>query len=103
VLFTGSGEEARKQEELESKVTEGVQESTRIEPIDDAQGLISGDDTLQEQQHSIATGRARRQIRPPKRDAYADMIAYALSVAESIELPESSTYSEAISSDEAAE
>ena len=35
--------------------------------------------------------------------AYADMVAYALSVAESIEIPEPSTYNEAISSDEAAE
>ena len=79
VDITGSGKEASKQVELESKVTERVQESTRVEPVDDAQGSTSGDDTLQEQQHSIATGRARRQIRPPK--FYADMVAYALSLA----------------------
>ena len=65
VDITGSGEEARKQVELESKVIEGVHECTRVEPVDDAQGSTSGDDTLQEQQYSIATGRARRQIRPP--------------------------------------
>ena len=86
--------------ELESKVTEGVQESTRVEPVNDAQGSTSGDDTLQEQQYNIVTGRARRQIRPPKRYSYVDMVAYALSVAESIEIPEPFTYNEAISSDE---
>jgi len=47
VDITGSGEEANKQVELESKITEGVQESTRVEPVNDAQGLTSGDDTLQ--------------------------------------------------------
>ena len=103
VDITGSGENASKQVELESKVTEGVQKSTRVEPVDDAQGSTSGDDILQEQQYSIATGRARRQIRPPKRYAYVDMVAYALSVTESIEIPEPCTYNEAISSDEAAE
>jgi len=66
-----------------------VQESTRVEP-----GSTSGDDTLQEQQYSIATGRARRQICPPKRYTYADIVAYALSVAESIEIPEPFTYNE---------
>ena len=55
VDITGSGEEASKQVELESKVTEGVQESTHIESVNDAQGSTSGDDTLQEQQYSIAT------------------------------------------------
>ena len=89
--------------EFESKVTEGVQESTRVEPVDDAQGSTLGDDALQEQQYSIATGRARRQIHPPKRYVYADMVAYALSVAESIEISEPSTYKKAISFDEGAE
>ena len=68
-----------------------MQESTRVEPINDAQGSTSGDDTLQEQQYIITTGREKRQIRPPKRYAYADMVAYVLSVAESIEIPEPST------------
>ena len=56
VDITGSGEEVSKQVELESKVTEGVQESTRVEPVNDAQGSTSGDDILQEQQYIIATG-----------------------------------------------
>ena len=67
VDITSSGEKPSKQVELESKVTEGVQESTRVESVDDAQGSTSDNDTLQEQQYSIAIGRERRQIRPPKR------------------------------------
>ena len=89
--------------ELESKVTEGVQESTNVEPVDNAQGSTSSEITPQEQQYNIATGRATRQIHPPKRHAYVDMVAYALSMTEPIEIPEPSTYKEAISSGEAAE
>ena len=85
-----------------SKVTEGVQERTRLEPVNNAQASTSGDDTLQEQQYSIATGRERRQISPTKRYTYVDMVAYALSMAEYIEIPEPSTYNKAISSDKAA-
>ena len=44
--ITGSGEKASKQVDLESKVTEGVQESTRVEPVNNAQTSTSGDDTL---------------------------------------------------------
>ena len=36
-------------------------------------------------------------------DTYVDIIAYALNVVESIEIPERSTYKEAINSEEAAE
>ena len=45
VDITGSGEEASKQVELESKVTEGVQESTHVELVNETQGSTSGDDT----------------------------------------------------------
>jgi len=59
-------EEESKQVDLERKVKERVQESTRVEPVKDAQGSTSGDDALQEEQCNIATRRARRPIRPPK-------------------------------------
>jgi len=62
-----------------------------------------GDDASQERQYSIVIGRARKQICPPKRYIYADIVAYALSVAESIEIPEPSTHKEAISSGEVVE
>ena len=101
--ITGSREEVSKQVKLESKVTEGLQESIRVEPVNNAQGSTSGEDIPQAQQYNIATWRVRRQIRPPKRYVYADMVAYSLSVAESIEIPELFTYNKAINSDEAAE
>jgi len=81
---TGLGEEASKQMKLESKVSEEVQESTHVEPVDDAQCSTSCDDTPLQQQYNIATERVRRQICPPKKYTYADMVIYTLSVAESI-------------------
>ena len=89
--------------ELESKVTEGVQVRIHVELVNDAQGLTSGDDTPQEQQYSIAIRRARMQIHLPKRYVYADIVAYALSMTESIEILEPCTYKEAINFDEAVE
>ena len=41
---TGSGEEASKQVEFESKVTEGVHESTHVEPVNDVQDSTLSDD-----------------------------------------------------------
>jgi len=89
--------------ELKSKASEGVQRCTHIEPINDAQDLTLGDDTPPKQQYSIAIGRKKRYIHPPKRYAYVDMVAYDLSVIESIKIPEPSTYKEAINYGEAAE
>jgi hypothetical protein len=43
-------------------------------------------------------GRQWRQIRPPKRYGYVDLIAYALIVAEDIAVQEPSTHSEAVTS-----
>jgi len=57
-----------------------VQDSTYVEPVDDAQGSTSGEDTTPYQQYSIPTKKARRQIHPPKQYAYADIVTYALSV-----------------------
>ena len=49
-------------------------------------------------QYSIARDRSRRPIKPPQRFAEADMVAYALNVAEDIDAGEEpSTYNEAIS------
>ncbi|KAK3002024.1 hypothetical protein RJ639_021170 [Escallonia herrerae] len=54
----------------------------------------------QEQQYNIARNRPTRDIRPPQKYVYADMVAYALSVAESIEVEKPVTYKEAIKSTE---
>ncbi|KAG8475586.1 hypothetical protein CXB51_032459 [Gossypium anomalum] len=49
-------------------------------------------------QYSIAKNRTRREIKPPKKYAEADLVAYALNVAEDIDAnQEPSNYSEAIS------
>lgn len=48
--------------------------------------------------HSIATDRSRRQIKPPIRYGFEDMVAYALQATEEIEAPEPSNFREAISS-----
>ncbi|KAK3014885.1 hypothetical protein RJ639_008457 [Escallonia herrerae] len=50
----------------------------------------------QEQQYNIARNRSRREIRPPRKYGYADMVAYALNVAESIEVEKPVTYKDAI-------
>ena len=42
----------------------------------------------------------RRQIKPPQRYAYVDLVTYALSVAENIENEEPQTYHEVITSRE---
>ena len=50
------------------------------------------------QQYSIARDRERRTIKPPQKYSEADMVAYALSVADNIEYSEEpSTYEEAVS------
>ncbi|KAG8496701.1 hypothetical protein CXB51_007821 [Gossypium anomalum] len=49
-------------------------------------------------QYSIAKNRTRREIKPPKKYAEADLVAYALNVAEDIDVnQEPSNYSEAVS------
>ena len=49
-------------------------------------------------QYSIAKNRTRREIKPPKKYAEADFVAYALNVVEDIDAnQEPSNYSEAVS------
>ena len=97
---TCSEEKSRKSVELENKVKKGVQECTHIEPVDATQSSTLGNDTTREQNCSIVTERARKQICPPKRYAYADIVSYALSAV--IEISEHSTYKGAISCGEVA-
>ena len=63
---------------------------------------LDDDDAAEEQPYSIATNRQRRQIRPPQRyRSMADLVAYALTMAEKIDEP--SSYSQAITSNESAQ
>ena len=49
-----------------------------------------------EQPYSIATGRERRQTRPPQKYGFSDLVAYALTTAEGMGIHEPSTYTEAV-------
>ena len=55
------------------------------------------------QQYSLTRDRERRQIRPARRFAHADIVSFALSVAKDIESQDPITYHEAISSNESGE
>ncbi|KAH9687838.1 hypothetical protein KPL70_014918 [Citrus sinensis] len=55
-----------------------------------------GDDNLRNYQ--LVRDRKKRESKPPKRYAYADLIAFALSAAQGIEEDEPKTYTEAVSS-----
>lgn len=50
----------------------------------------------EQQMYDIATGRERGKIRPPQRYGYADLVSFALNVAETIEYQEPTTYNEAV-------
>ncbi|KAK3007741.1 hypothetical protein RJ639_014050 [Escallonia herrerae] len=65
---------------------------------DDGSHSIEENEESQEQQYNIARNRPRREIRPPQKYGYTDMVAYTLSVAESIEVEKPVTYKEAIKS-----
>ncbi|KAK3018232.1 hypothetical protein RJ639_002766 [Escallonia herrerae] len=70
---------------------------------DDGSYSTEENEEPQEYQYNIAKNRPRREIRPPQKYGYADMVAYALSVAESIEVEKPVTYKEAIKSTESAD
>ena len=55
------------------------------------------------QQYSLTRDRERRQIKPPQRYGHADIVSFALSIAEDIETQDPTTYHEAISSGESAQ
>ncbi|KAK3042130.1 hypothetical protein RJ639_001832 [Escallonia herrerae] len=70
---------------------------------DDGSHSTEENEESQEQQYNIARNRLRREIRPPQKYGYADMVAYALSVAESIEIEKPVTYKEAVKSTKSAD
>lgn len=43
----------------------------------EVQESLEEEDAPEEQQYSIPTGRAKRQIKPPQRVGYADLVYYA--------------------------
>ncbi|KAH9679155.1 hypothetical protein KPL71_026007 [Citrus sinensis] len=64
--------------------------------LSEQEGESEGDDNLRNYQ--LVRDRKKRESKPPKRYAYADLIAFALSAAQGIEEDEPKTYTEAVSS-----
>src|ERR1044072_9168661 len=58
-------------------------------------------DTSQLQQYQLARDRERRQIKPPQKYGYADLVAYALNIADDISNSEPQSYGEAVNNSEA--
>ena len=87
-----------KQVELEIEDLDKVNDSTSVQPIqDEVHDSTDEVNVSQQQQYNIATSRERRHIRPPQRFVDVDLVACAVSVAETIEYHEPSNYREAIS------
>ncbi|KAK3009152.1 hypothetical protein RJ639_014179 [Escallonia herrerae] len=115
VTFDESSMLSKKKELIDAGKDHGVREKVELEvrasdslPIiptdkDDGSHSIEQNEEPQEQQYNIAKNRPRREIRPPQKYGYADMVAYALSVAESIEVEKPVTYKEAIKCTESAD
>ena len=82
--------------ETEQRVDKQVEFETGLVPNSDEQSVPTTSVPLQE--YSIARDRERRTIKPPQKYGEANLVAYALSVADNIESSEElSTYEEAIS------
>jgi hypothetical protein len=93
VVSAGKEQGSSKEVKLQVETSQRVQDSTQDQPVTDVHDSSSDDDDSQEEQEtSIAAGRQRRQIRPPQRYGYADLVAYALTVAEDTAVQEPSTY-----------
>ena len=71
-----------------------------IKPKEEEVQHLDKENAPQEQQYCLVKDRTRRQIKPPQRYAYVDLVTYALSVAESIENGWPHTYHKAITSKE---
>ena len=96
-----TNDSAQKQVELDIGSSDSFQSnsSTQKTPVDGPES--TNKDDPKEEQYSIAKDRPRRDIRPPQR--YANLVAYALSVAEETsEVGEPTSYSDAVSCDNSA-
>ena len=96
-----TNDSAQKQVELEIGSSDSFKSnsSTQRMPVGGPESTDADDP--EEEQYSIAKDRPRRDIRPPQR--YANLVAYALSVAEETsEVGEPTSYSDAVSCDNSA-
>ena len=96
-LHTENDPRMREKVEFVTKASETIEKAISIKPKEEEVQLLDDKESApQEQQYCLVRDRIRRQIKPSQRYAYADLVAYALSVAESIENEEPQTYHEAI-------
>ncbi|RVW75611.1 Retrovirus-related Pol polyprotein from transposon TNT 1-94 [Vitis vinifera] len=96
-LHTENDPRMREKVEFVTKASETTEKAISIKPKEEEVQLLDDKESApQEQQYCLVRDRIRRQIKPSQRYAYADLVAYALSVAESIENEEPQTYHEAI-------
>jgi hypothetical protein len=79
-----------------------VQDDTQDHSIIDNHGSDYDDDPQKEQETNIAASRQRRQIRPPHRYVFSDLVLCALTVAKDTVVQESSTPSEVVTSSKSA-
>ncbi|KAF7817786.1 Retrovirus-related Pol polyprotein from transposon TNT 1-94 [Senna tora] len=76
-------------EQVELEVEKKDSNSDQPVEDDEHENLEEAGASQEQQQYSIAKGRPRRHIKPPQRYAYADLVSYALSVADFLcELPD---------------
>ena len=94
---------SEKQVEFQVEAPQGLPRGAQDHAIADEHDSDPSSSAQDEQDYSIATGRQRRQIRPPQRYAHADMVMYALTTTENIVGQEPSSYSEAVKSEESAQ
>ena len=100
-LHTKHGPGVRKKVEFLTKAPETIEKAISIKPKEEEVKYLDDKEIAsQEQQYCLARDRTRRQIKQPQRNAYVDLVAYALNVAESIEREEPQTYHEVITSRE---
>jgi len=93
-----------KQVEFKVNSSHKLDTDTSKQPVqEEVQEYVDKLDEAPLAQCNLARDRTRRQIKPPQRYVQADVVSFALSVAEDIELQDPVTYREAITSNESSQ
>jgi len=93
-----------KQVEFEVNSPHKIDTDTSKQPVqEEAQESVDQLDEAPLAQYNLARDKTRRQSKPPQRYAQADVVSFALSVAEDIEAQDPVTYREAITSSESSQ
>ena len=84
-LHTGNDPSVRENVKLVPEASKTIDKMISKSKEEEVQHLNDNENAPQEQRYCLAKDRTRRHVKPPQRYAYADLVAYALSMAESIE------------------